>query len=123
MSQCKIVILDGNKKLSFTSHYTYAMEIIESGKLTQRLQKEMQDWRDNTHFDPAPVDAGVIVFNLKAKIIEGENQGGFDPRNLKNFTKGWTWIDANGKVNYSNWQKLREEKDNFGLKYKEQQGR
>lgn len=90
MSSIKIVIKKGAKKVSFENHYSVAMEIME-GNTNALLNSYLN--RYSGRYDPSPIDAGVVIFDMDKKTLDARNQGGFNSGNLKRFPQGWKMLE------------------------------
>jgi hypothetical protein len=91
MSSINIVIIKRSQKANIESHYSGAMRIIERNDFKQLndILKHQKGWA----FSSEPVDAGVIIFDLGKKTIDGRDQGGFNAHNLKRIPAGWKFIE------------------------------
>ena len=115
MSQIKIVIKKGSQKVSFVDHYSYPMSFI-SGKAEHKNLGDQLDFllqhEKGGQFDPSPVDAGLIVFDMNSKTVDNRENGGFNVFNVEKFPSGWKFIEQdNNIVTQSNFKQKKEEWD------------
>ena len=112
MSQIKIVIKKGSKKVSFIDHYSYPMNFIQGKSEKKNLVDQLNfllEHESGKHFSASPVDAGLIVFDVDSHTIDNRKNGGFNAFNMDIFPSGWKMIESDGVVTSANFKQKKEE--------------
>jgi predicted secreted acid phosphatase len=106
MSDVKIVIKKGNRKVSFVDHYSYPMNFIQ-GKAEKKSLVEQLDFllehEKGKHFSANLVDAGLIIFDVDSRTIDNRKDGGFGFNSLETFPKGWKMLEDDDVITESNF--------------------